>query len=319
MKHYFIINPAAGRKNAAEGLRVRIQQAFAALNDRYEIYITKNVGDAVRYVRKICGSTKEELRFYACGGDGTLNEVVNGAAGFVHASVTSVPCGSGNDFVRNFEPTSCFQQLEFLANVSAQPIDLLCFSGGAYGVNMCNIGFDANVALHMSKFKMLPFVKGQMAYNLALLYSLLNKMSTHLRITVDGNETFEGEFLLTAIGNGRFCGGGYKGTPLAKVNDGLLDLCIVKKVSRFNLVKLVNVYKAGMHLQDAQLQPYIIYRRCRQIDIAAPQPFAMSVDGENTRVQSVSVKIAERALSFAAPMQDCACSPALVCAGCGGN
>jgi len=178
-------------------------------------------------------------------------------------------------------------------------------------VNMCNVGFDANVALHMAKFKTLPLVGGQMAYNLSLFYSLLHKMYSQLRITVDGDETFEGEFLLTAIGNGSFCGGGYKGTPLAQVNDGLLDLCIVKKVSRLKLINLVNVYKRGLHLENEALRQYIIYRRCTQVDITAEKPFAVSVDGENACVKNLSIKIAEGALRFAAPLQDCIRTPAL--------
>ena len=103
MKHYFIINPVAGGKDRTEEISCTVKEAMksAAPNDAFEIYVTKGPMDASRAVKEKA-SGGEELRIYACGGDGTLNECVNGAAGFENAAVTHYPTGTGNDFIKIF-------------------------------------------------------------------------------------------------------------------------------------------------------------------------------------------------------------------------
>ena len=98
MRHFFIVNPKSGPQDASPALRQLIKEAGA--DNSAEIHVTKCPGDATRFTAEKCRESSEEMRFYACGGDGTLNEVVNGAAGFSHAAVGCWPCGSGNDFVK---------------------------------------------------------------------------------------------------------------------------------------------------------------------------------------------------------------------------
>lgn len=302
MKHIFILNPAAGKGDWSGRLRAEIVEEFAANGGSYEIHITRAGGEATSFVRGVCeGAGEEELRFYACGGDGTLCEVVNGAVGHSRASVASVPCGSGNDFVRNFGREESFRRLGRLVQAPARVIDLLRFSGGAYGINMCNVGFDAGVALNMTRFKALPLVSGQMAYNIALLYGLLHKMHSRLRITLESGEVLEDDFLLACVGNGGYCGGGYYSAPLAEVSDGLLDLCAVKKVPRLKLLSLIKAYKAGRHLNIPAFAPYVVYRRCTRVEIISAQPFALCIDGEVTLGTSVAIELAAGALRFAVP------------------
>ena len=102
MQHYFLINPAAGKGNLYRHLDGEIRTYCDQKEIDYEIYYTKGVGDAEDYIRRACEKNGGELRFFACGGDGTLNEAANGVAGFNHASVGVIPTGTGNDFVRNF-------------------------------------------------------------------------------------------------------------------------------------------------------------------------------------------------------------------------
>lgn len=189
MKHYFIINPVAGKGIAVDFLNEKLRQLFVSTHEEYEIYVTKGIRDATLFVRDKCKTEWDELRFYACGGDGTLCEVANGAAGAPHASVTSIPCGSGNDFVRNF--AGDFRELASLLRAKEKPIDLMRFPNNTYGVNMCYAGFDANVALNMDKFKSLPLVNGPIAYQLSLVYCLLKKMFYHFRVVVDKEEVIE--------------------------------------------------------------------------------------------------------------------------------
>ena len=99
MKHLFIINPAAGGHNRSKEYCETIHKICRARKVSYEIRISTAPGEAVRLTRE-AAQTGEELRIYACGGDGTLNEVVNGAKGYSNVAVTVFSGGSGNDFVK---------------------------------------------------------------------------------------------------------------------------------------------------------------------------------------------------------------------------
>ncbi|MDD6160821.1 MAG: acylglycerol kinase family protein, partial [Oscillospiraceae bacterium] len=99
MKHLFIINPNAGKKRTER----RLERAIHDLEEPWEIAYTAKEGDATRFARAAAESG-EPVRIYACGGDGTLNAVVNGAAGFDNAAVTNIPLGTGNDFLKIFGP-----------------------------------------------------------------------------------------------------------------------------------------------------------------------------------------------------------------------
>ena len=99
MRHLFIINPAAGKK----GSTGRLEAMLDKLSFDHEVVYTRGKGDARRFAEEAVRAG-EPVRIYACGGDGTLNEVVNGAAGCAHAAVTNVPKGTGNDFLKIFGP-----------------------------------------------------------------------------------------------------------------------------------------------------------------------------------------------------------------------
>ena len=100
MKHIFIVNPASGKGNASQ----IIYSSLSSLGKDFKcsVYLTKGKGDAEQYIKKYLSTHANEVRFYACGGDGTINEVVNGIATFPQASMSVYPCGSGNDLIKCF-------------------------------------------------------------------------------------------------------------------------------------------------------------------------------------------------------------------------
>ena len=111
MKHLFIINPAAGKSDKTAEYTAKIESACKGQD--YEIRLTEAPGDATRFARE-AAKRGEEVRLYACGGDGTLNEVVAGAAGYDNAAVTAYVGGSGNDFVKMFDDRDAFRDLDRL-------------------------------------------------------------------------------------------------------------------------------------------------------------------------------------------------------------
>ena len=147
MKHLFIINPAAGKSNRSVEFTKKIAAFCKPRGLDYDIQISRKKGDCTAIARKAAQSG-EEYRIYACGGDGTLNEVINGAAGCPNVAVTNVPGGSGNDFNRAFSDPAAFSDLSRLAEGPEMEVDLISVNGGKmYAVNICSMGIDARIGV----------------------------------------------------------------------------------------------------------------------------------------------------------------------------
>ena len=146
MKHLFIINPVAGGNKNHLGESLQKIETFAkTLKNPYEIYITKAPLDATRKIAEYPAS-EQMLYVYACGGDGTLNECVNGAAKHVNIAITQYAIGTGNDFIKTFgiENVEKFRDLQALSSGSIRPLDLIDCNG-RLGINICSVGIDARV------------------------------------------------------------------------------------------------------------------------------------------------------------------------------
>ena len=283
MRHIFIINPVSGTTNPETFLRSKINQIAKELQIDYEIIITTHPGHAkelaIHYAK-----TNENIRFYACGGDGTFNEIVEGTLNYPNAETACIPCGSGNDFIRNFGTKEQFLNLRDMILGQRICIDLIKSEDGI-ATAICSAGLDAQVAYGIPKFRRIPFCGGETAYKLSIITSLCSKLGHKLRIQAD-NEVFEDNFLMLAICNGMTYGGGFKAAPQADMQDGFLDLVIVKKVSRLRIAKVVNIYKQGKHIVDGkvipQFQDVMIYRRVKKVTIEAldHRSIIVTKDGE---------------------------------------
>ena len=161
MRHVFLVNPVSGKADASLTLVPRIVEACAAAGVDYEIALTEYPGHGAKLARH-WASSGEPVRLYACGGDGTFNEVLRGAMGWANAAVGCVPCGSGNDFIRNYGTAEQFLNLDAQLNGSEQAIDLMETSAGLCA-SICAAGLDAQVAYGIPKFRRLPFCGGSMA------------------------------------------------------------------------------------------------------------------------------------------------------------
>ena len=144
MKHLFIINPVAGGKDQRLEIMGAASGALHARGETdYAFYVTRGPMDAVEKIRAAAAEAAgagTELRVYACGGDGTLNECCNGAAGLPHVAVTQYPCGTGNDFIKQFgADKALFSQIGRLLDGEVRPLDLI-FCNGRYSVNICSVG-----------------------------------------------------------------------------------------------------------------------------------------------------------------------------------
>ena len=295
-KHLFLLNPAAGKHDSTAVLRQQIDELGSARGMDYRIVLTEGRGHATQLAREAARSG-DEVRIYACGGDGTLNEAVNGAAGWENAAVTHVPCGSGNDFVRLFSDPAAFADLGRLMNPDEARFDVIRVND-RLSIGICSIGFDARIGTDIARYKRLPLVTGSGAYALSIAANLCRGVHEHYRITLDSGEVLDDQFTLACMCNGRWYGGGYYPVPEADPSDGLIDLLLVKAVSRPTVVRVIGKYKAGRYRDLPQL---ISHRKCRQITVEADYPISVNLDGELLRAQTIHFAVEPGQLRFFYP------------------
>lgn len=297
MRHYFILNPAAG-KGAALQLIPQIREAFRG--EDLIIHKTTAPGDAAEYVREECRLHRgEELRFYACGGDGTASEAAGGLLGAENAALGVVPCGSGNDLVKNF-PGRDFLDLAAQRAGETVPMDLMEFCGKT-AVNLCNCGLDADVAHNMPLFRRLPGVSGSMAYQLSILYTFFRPLGKAAEVLLDDEPPIRAEALLLLCGNGRYYGGGYQGAPLAQVDDGLLDVCLVPRLGRLKILSIIGRYQKGLHVSDPELRGLVTYRKVRRLEARFAGPVTMCLDGETFQGDRMTARVLPAAIRLVLP------------------
>lgn len=298
MKHVFIVNPTAGKGDTLASIRKSLDQKQ---DFEYEIYVTSKAGDATDYVAKTCEETDEDIRFYSCGGDGTLNEVASGCVGHSNAIVALYPSGSGNDFVKYYGGKDNFLNLDNLIEGTETKIDIIKV-GDRYAVNACHFGLDSAVARKMNQVRHKKIIGGKNAYNTGVFYALLTAMKTKCKVIGDGEELNDDKILLCTIANGKYVGGSYLSAPRSKNDDGYLEVCCVKPVAIIKFLRLIKVYKAGTHLDREDLKKYIEYRRCKNVEIIGGQKnFAISLDGEVVEGEKFTVETLEKELRFIIP------------------
>lgn len=297
MKHIFIVNPVAGKGQAATRIIPQIEAYFQAHPEiSFEIYVTKAQGDGKDYAESMA-KTGEPIRFYACGGDGTLYEVVNGAYKYPNTAVGILPLGSGNDFARIFGKSDKLLDIGAQVHARTRKFDLID-AGGHVAINQCSMGLDAEVCAKQAYFKKLPGVGGEFAYTLSLFYCLFRRLNSEFKIIVDDGKVVEGKMLFALCANSRWYGGGYKGAPKAVPDDGKLDFILVRKtVGRLKLAGLVGKYKRGEHLS----WDFTEFVRGSKLQILSKNPAAVNVDGECEYVTESIFRILPAALDVIMP------------------
>ncbi|HJC00937.1 MAG TPA: diacylglycerol kinase family lipid kinase [Candidatus Flavonifractor merdavium] len=296
MKHLFLINPYAGKYDRTQEVREKLRTVLAGREDPWEVAVTQYPGHGVELVRA-AAERGEPLRVYACGGDGTLNEAVNGAAGYEHVAVTHYPMGSGNDFLRMFGLDACrFYDLRELLDGPQAPMDLIeC--NGRLALNVCSIGFDARIGLGAADFKKLPLVSGTMAYQLSALRTIVQGIHRPYRVEVDG-ETLPGEaFTLICACNGRYYGGGFNPSPDAVPDDSLLNFLIIPAVSRFTVLALIRKFARG----EAGEIPGVLLRQGREMKVTCDRVSMINLDGERMDGAQLTARLSEKKVNFIYP------------------
>ncbi len=295
VRHLFIINPAAGKKNTTAQLEVLLEK----LSFPHEVVYTTGEGDAQRFTEE-AARTGEPVRVYACGGDGTLNEVVNGAAGHSHVAITNVPKGTGNDFLKIFGPDyrALFYNLEALSAGPETPFDLIDCNG-KLGIDVVCAGVDARIAADVHRYKDWWFVSGIGAYILSLLENVfLRGIARPITVHMGEIRWEDKPASLLCICNGRHYGGGFMPVGDAMPDDGILDMLLVRKVGLFTFLRLVGKYAKGLYKEYPELiQDY----HGAAVSFSAKELITVVVDGEVMRDTAFTVRLSEKKVNFFYP------------------
>ena len=288
MKTIHIFNPAAGSGIAGNGIKENLPENH---------YLTQSAGDCRRFIIETCKS-HPDTHFIVHGGDGTLNEAVAGiidADAGNTAELTVIPAGSGNDTIKSLS--------RLQDDLSA--IDIYSCNG-RHGINIINIGFDGNVAAAANKFKRKHTSSGSLAYIVGLAQEFFKPFGWKfsIRATEENGELFEAEddFLLCCICNGEWCGGGFHTSPHSDMTDGVLELLLVKKVSRLKFLTLVGRYRNGTLIdpKTAQvpdnLKHLVTYKRITSLTIKGCHQICL--DGEIITADTAEIHVLPHALQY---------------------
>lgn len=311
MQHIFIMNPNAGRRQAQAKLRAQIKQICTEMQVIYQIYETKCKEDGAAQMVRVVQALEEkgetaEVRFYFCGGDGSVLEAVNGFKSLPESwqqgrvSVGIIPIGTGNDFIRNFGTNRDFLDIRKQLQGKSIRVDAICFNH-RYAANMLNIGFDCQVVKKVNQLRGNFFMRQGLAYPIGVAHTLIRHPHTQLKLTFDDGQVHEGRFLLSFIANGCYCGGGFKSASEARQDDGLLDVMMVRPVSRTRFISLVGKYKKGTLLGTRVAEKYILYKQCKSVTIEAVDSTDVCIDGEVEPFGRLQVEAVSHAFYLSVP------------------
>jgi len=271
-KWFFIVNSTAGRGKTGK----KISKLVTSLNEHkfdYEIELTKAPQHAIQLTQDAVN--KGYRNIVAVGGDGTLNEVVNGimlSGKAEEINLGILPEGGGNDFAANFKLSSNIDKaVNILQRFNQRKIDVGKIEDN-YFINALGIGFDARVAIISNKIK---YLNGLPRYLLAVIKALVSLKMVEAEIIMD-TCTIKNPFLLLSIGNGLSTGSGFLLTPEARVDDGLLDICLINKANRRRVLSLLPAAIKGKHLKE----PEVVIHQTRSIEITSKKPLPIYYDGE---------------------------------------
>ena len=297
MRHLIVLNSSILENKPDAISKELVDKAFKGLD--YEVYCTTAPRSCVDFLKKYLSENKKDtVRVYACGGDGTVQEVATGIADAPNAELAIYACGTGNDFVKIYGGQERFLDFKKLIEGEAKPIDISKIEGGKLrdpwiSVNVINFGFDAIVGAMGNYYKDNGYPekakkKGMSPYDYALKHDAMKHGRFNDTVVyADKEQLNEKQMLLCTIAQGQYVGGKFKCAPKSDNTDGKMDVCMLKTMTLIGLGMIIGTYTEGKHLDKPRKK--VVYRQAKQVRIVAPKDIDICVDGEMTKGKEFTV------------------------------
>lgn len=285
MKLMLILNPAAGKSRG----RIAIQKAvpmFQRLGIHCDVKISEFAGHTIQLAQEFVPSGYDGI--IAVGGDGTLFELLNGLLKTrpnFDLPIGQIPVGTGNSFIKDLAIETIEDAVGRIAAGETAPIDVGIFKyaeGEHYFINLLGTGFVANVAHRAGKYKRL----GSLSYVIGVFEEVVRLKAMPVEITIDG-QVYQRDYIFAEICNSTKTGGNMIMAPAARINDGFLDVVLLNRISRLNLLKIFPQIFKGTHVNDAHVETF----RGQQIKIVTESPQRLTPDGEVFGTTPIEVSI----------------------------
>lgn len=287
-KIYFVINPQA-KNGYCRKVWLEVERELISRKLSYMAFFTEYGGHAKEIAQSLVKKAgDEEIVVVAVGGDGTLNEVMNGVANHNNVILGCIPGGSGNDFSRGFgipkQPLDALELILRKINRKATFIDIGKISvqqeSKVYFINNMGVGFDALISKEANRSKLKQtlnrFSLGSLVYAFLLLKKLFTYKCTDLQLKIDGQTySFDSTWFVT-VSNQPYYGGGMKISPDAVPNDGLLNITVVHKLSKIKLLLVFITVFWGGHVSFKEVKSL----KGKSITIHSSEPLFSHADGE---------------------------------------
>lgn len=290
MKTVFIINPVAGNGRALKKWH-RFEQT---INFPFEQVLTRFPGHATEIAASY-QKQQETVLLIGFGGDGTLREIVVGAAGANKLIVGSVGAGSGNDFTRAYGTFKDARAIErFLEKPIFRREDLGQFDDGTsfQFVSSSGIGFDAEITIAVNrstiKKKLNQLGLGKLVYFLYVIRTVLKFDKYTLHVEVDGAQLTYNDVWLATVSNQPYFGGGMKISPASQTDDGMLELTVVHQISRLKLLLVFGTVFSGAHTRFHEVSQI----SSTEFQLSTDKPVCRHVDGDDAGMSSPNEKVA---------------------------
>ncbi|GAA0177678.1 diacylglycerol kinase family lipid kinase [Clostridium sediminicola] len=297
MKHLFIINPKAGKGKSLD-LIPKIEEIFESLEEEPIIEITQKPGHATEIVQKYV--QLDNYRIYSVGGDGTLNEILNGIIN-TQSQLGIIPAGSGNDFIKSLiidKNITAENILEKTIFGESKKVDVGIVNN-KYFINISSIGFDADVVKSSIKLKKSSFIPNKLAYLLSIFLAVFFHKNRNLEIILD-NKKFNAKTTLLAICNGCFYGGGMHVAPFAKISDGYFDVCLVENISILKILMLFPKLIKGIHSEIKE----VTFFNAKKVSVNCEEDININIDGELIQSQHIEFQILPSAINVIYPTNE---------------
>jgi YegS/Rv2252/BmrU family lipid kinase len=292
MSILFIVNPTAG-KGRAKTLVPFIEDECRKGQIEYEIKYTSAPLDGTSI--GAWGAAEGYERIVAVGGDGTVNDVLNGIAR-TSAALGVIPGGSGNDFIRSINKHKEMKKIindNIYGKIVKSDIGIC---NGKYFINVASSGFDAQVVMETQNAK--KIFSGSLAYIAAVIKTIFMYKGRKAKIKID-NLVFEENTLLVAVANGKYYGGGMLPAPKAEMDDGYFDICHIKHVGKAKMLILFPKFIKGKHESIKEVSMY----KGKEIRIEANEELPVNMDGETFYSRQIEFGIIPMGINIIIPKE----------------